>query len=318
MPSPITTAAPMTAARSTLGCGRASTTNATIVTSPSAGIAYARAPSHLAAVSTTASTIVTFAPLTAVRCVSPLVWASTTRSAGMRRSSPTTTAGTRPRGSGASPFTADRRPARTSPASRWARSGSSTTTGGTVALKVATSRPTRAVGPRRPVTCTTVDGRSSLHPDPVAMTTTGLLVVHSSPRARMRTTTAGITSIGEAPGRPALRTARASPEILRSTLATARSAARSGTGPSDAVASPYAATAATAAAPSRPTAQNTAALRRGEEPPARPTPIPRPIAPRIARPPTTPGRAASGTTGIPKPASHAPAAAAASRRSAGR
>ena len=108
---------------------------------------------------------------------------------------------------------------------------------------------------------------------------------HCSPRARMRSTTAGTTSIGRRPGSAEpLRTGRASPVIRSSTVATARSAASPGTGPAAAPARPIVATAATAAATSRPTTPAAVTARQRDAPASRSSPSP--PAPRTARPPT--------------------------------
>ena len=84
----------MTAARSTDGSGRATSTNPTTQSAPTTSSPRARTPAQRARSSTEASTSVRLVPDTAVRCVSPAVRKSSVTSVGSRSSSPVTNAGT--------------------------------------------------------------------------------------------------------------------------------------------------------------------------------------------------------------------------------
>ena len=104
---------PMAAARTTLGSGRASSTNPATDTRPSTTRTRRGAPSDRASTSTTASTIVRFVPDTASRWVRPLRRNSSCTSSEIRWSSPSTSAGTSADGSRPVWATACRTPART-------------------------------------------------------------------------------------------------------------------------------------------------------------------------------------------------------------
>ena len=127
-PSDSSATEPIAAARTTLGSGRASTTNPTTPSTPTAVRPRARTPSPRATRSRNPTTSVRFVPDTAVRWVSPQVRNASTTSGDMRRSSPTTSAGTRARASGL-PRTASRMPRRTASAPASAPSGDSITVG---------------------------------------------------------------------------------------------------------------------------------------------------------------------------------------------
>lgn len=110
---------PMSAARSTLGSGRARTTKPSTAPTPRTGSARPRTPAYRSTSSAAPSRIVMFVPLTAVRWVSSVVLKSSVRSGGMAVVSPMTSPGRSPRGSGASPAQARRRRSRMSLAQRW-------------------------------------------------------------------------------------------------------------------------------------------------------------------------------------------------------
>ena len=118
MPSSATE--PIAAARSTLGSGRASSTNPATPSTPTTSRPRARTPAQRATTSRKPTTSVRLVPETAARWVSPQVRKSSTTSSDICWSSPTTRAGTSARESGGAPATAARIPARTRAAPRTA------------------------------------------------------------------------------------------------------------------------------------------------------------------------------------------------------
>ena len=108
--------APITAALSTLGDGRASSTNP--ANASPAATAEVRGPTLSARSSsrTAPVTIATFVPLTAVRCDRPAVVKSAAISASRPLTSPSTRPGSSPRGPSGSTAAASRRPSRIRPA----------------------------------------------------------------------------------------------------------------------------------------------------------------------------------------------------------
>ena len=145
---------PIAAARSTLGCGRASTTNTTTITSPTTVKPRARTPSSLASGRTKARSSVRLVPDTADKCVSPVTLKSSTRSGGRADSSPMTSAGTSPRTASGSPATDSRRPARTRSAARSHHAGSSNALGAALADSIAATSDPPSTAPRRPLAST--------------------------------------------------------------------------------------------------------------------------------------------------------------------
>ena len=134
---------PITAARSTLGLGRARTTN------PISEIALdstrSRIPNRVqrSRPTTAATTIARLAPLTAVRCVRPAARKLAVSDGGIWPVSPSTRPGNNPLSLGDSPDTARRSPARTRPAQRWIAEGWPTTTGGPRISRTAARSPCR-------------------------------------------------------------------------------------------------------------------------------------------------------------------------------
>ncbi len=112
-PSAATPTAPIAAARTTLGSGRASSTKATIESAPSTQSPRRRMPTARPTAITTASTIVRLVPETAMRWVSPLRRKSSSTLSLTRPSSPSTRAGTSASGSSPTGVTAWRTPSRT-------------------------------------------------------------------------------------------------------------------------------------------------------------------------------------------------------------
>jgi hypothetical protein len=191
--SPARPTSPIAAARRTLGSGRASTTNPNAHKTPSAGTPHDRRPAQRARPRTNASTMVKFAPDTAVRCERPAVRKSSTTWSGMPDTSPTTRAGTRPRSASGSPATADRSPVRSRLAPRSSQPGGSTSSGGDRAASTATSRSPGDVSASRPTVRTTAPGRTSIQAtDPVR--TTGAFSRVVVPRATTRTVVASTTT----------------------------------------------------------------------------------------------------------------------------
>ena len=94
--------APITAARSTDGSGRASSTNPSSTSPAATSRARRPRPTPRAAASAMMQTIVTLVPLTAARCVRPVARMASPRSAGCSLVSPSTRPGSSPRGSAGS------------------------------------------------------------------------------------------------------------------------------------------------------------------------------------------------------------------------
>ena len=83
--SPMRPIAPIAAARTTLGSGRASTTNPASARRASTGRAHRGMPSSMHSPRTSPMTTATLLPLTAVRCVMPVARMASVRSGGVRR-----------------------------------------------------------------------------------------------------------------------------------------------------------------------------------------------------------------------------------------
>lgn len=133
---------PMTAARRTLGDGRASTTKATRASAETG--ARQRSPTRSQPHRTRAAARMkaTFVPLTATMCVSPVAWKSSFRPGSRPLVSPSTRPGSSPRSSAGSGPAASRRPERSRPATRCTPSGAPVVLGGPrVESRAATSSP---------------------------------------------------------------------------------------------------------------------------------------------------------------------------------
>ena len=102
--------APMAAARTTLGSGRARTTNPARATRARTGRARLGMPSSTHRPRTSPVTTATLLPLTAVRCVIPVARIASVRSAGVRLVSPMTRPGSNPRASAGAESTDARKP----------------------------------------------------------------------------------------------------------------------------------------------------------------------------------------------------------------
>lgn len=255
--------APQAAARSTLGSGRHTTTNASVRAAPHRAVARSERPSRGASPRRSAccarpggpmsrnSTTVRFDPETASRWSRSVALNASCRSGGTREVSPTTSPGNRARASGASPSVASRSPARSRPASRWAESGPPVTPGGVspVGRSSATARSPSRAGASRATTATRVEGSSRAHPACPASTRTGVSARVLAPSGPVtRVTTASSTTTG---GPLPLRAVLGSEPMVSSARTRACSRASPATGPARASASWRPATPAPAAADSR-------------------------------------------------------------------
>ncbi len=150
--SPIRPIAPITAARTTLGSGRASTTNPARPTRASTGRSRRGTPTRTHSPRTSPVTTATLLPLTAVRWVIPVARMAAVRSGGVRLVSPMTRPGSSPLGSAGAWSTDARRPLRSRSAAAATAPGGASTSGGPLTDKVATRSSARSVGPSRPRT----------------------------------------------------------------------------------------------------------------------------------------------------------------------
>lgn len=131
--------APMAAARTTLGLGRASTTNPTRTTAATSACTRRSTARRRRGRRTPARTIATFAPDTAVRCASPADRKSSSSTGSMVVVSPTTSPGSSPAAAGSSTRCAESRSApRRLPAVCWRGPAPPTGVGDPRALSTAT------------------------------------------------------------------------------------------------------------------------------------------------------------------------------------
>ena len=225
--SAISVIAPIAAARTTLGPGRASTTKPASPRPATSTCTPGRTPRRRSGHRMPVSTIATFAPETAVRWESPALRKSAVRSGSIARVSPTTRPGSSPAGRSSSVRAAEAvRPSRRTPAARWIGPGPPSTEGGPRAERTATtSLPVR--GSETPARTWTVwPGARSCQPAAGAKSSTAAssrCVVLPSTRAE--TVASAITRGPAAPD-----TTRGSPCRVRvtSTPRPASAAARSG------------------------------------------------------------------------------------------
>ena len=142
--------APIAAARTTLGSGRASTTKPASASPASTGRSRRGSPRTAPSPRTIPTTTATFEPLTAVRCVIPVARIAAVRSSGVRLVSPMTRPGSRPRASAGASSTAARRPARSRSAPAATAPGGATTWGMPATASTATRSSPGSAGPSRP------------------------------------------------------------------------------------------------------------------------------------------------------------------------
>lgn len=289
--------APQAAARSTLGSGRHTTTNARVSAVPHRAVARRDSPRRGARPPRSArcaaagapmsrnSTTVRLDPDTAKRCSRSVARNASSRSGGTREVSPTTSPGSRARASGASPSVASRSPARSLPAARWTVPGPPVTLGGVspAGRSSATARSPDRPGASRATTATRVDGWSRAHCGCPASTRTGVSTRVCAPSGPVtRSSTASRTTTG---GPLPLRAVRGSEPMVSSARTRAWSLASPRTGPARASARWRPATPAPAAAQSR-TAAPAVPIRHsdcGRRQPARSSsPAPRTAAPAPA------------------------------------
>ncbi|KOY57336.1 hypothetical protein ADK59_13840 [Streptomyces sp. XY332] len=310
---------PQAAARSTLGSGRHTTTNASVSAVPHRAVARRDSPRRGASPPRSArcaaaagpmsrnSTTVRLDPDTASRCSRSVERNAASRSGGTREVSPTTSPGSRALASGASPSVASRSPARSLAASRWTVPGPPVTRGGVspAGRSSATARSPPRPGASRATTETRAEGCSRAHCGCPASTRTGVSTRVCFPSGPVtRVTTASRTTTG---GPLPLRAVRGSEPTVSSARTRACSPASPTTGPARASARWRPATPAPAAAQSR-TAAAAVPTRHsdsGRRHPARSSsPAPRTASPAPAavqpggasRAPAAPAQAASAGT----------------------
>jgi len=297
------------AARSTLGCGRASTTNPTTATNPMTPAARRDRPRPRTTPITTPATIARLAPDTAVRWLSPERRKSSTRSSGIRVVSPTARAGTSPRAAGSRPATACRRSARSPDATDWTADSAEITVGGPRGLSTAAVPSSRLGGASRPVARIRWLGTRAAHGSVAGARISTGSRTRVCPSVRLSSSTlAGTRTIGRLVAGPSRRgcTRAGSPVITSSSVTDCRSRASSRTGPCSMVAIRAAAATATAA----PATQTAATVIRVAEPRCHPanTLIPaNTAASAVARP--------APITGASQPTAHPNALGSTSRRS---
>ena len=289
-PSDSSATDPIAAARTTLGSGRASSTNPPTPRIPTTVRARPRTPRPRATTSRKPTTSVRLVPDTAARWVSPHVRKSSTTVGLISRSSPTTRAGTSARASGPLPETASRMPARTASATPNGPAGGARTSGRADPDSRAATLGS-SDGPSRPRAATT-EPSSRCAQVSSASTTTGARVAKTRPRPVTWRTASRTTT--KSPCRPSLVTGS---EVTRaSSRTTARCSASRATGPVELASARTSAHPATA----EPTSRHASASRTG--------------LPRLAAAPTA-ARAAASSAAASQPgtsrASSPPAQAAA-------
>lgn len=203
--------APQAAARSTLGSGRQTTTNARVRAAPHRAVARSESPrrgarpprsarcARAGAPMSRKSTTVRLDPETASRCSRSVARNASFRSGSTREVSPTTRPGSRALASGASPSVTSRSPARSRPAILCSASGPPVTRGGVSAAgrSRATARSPARAGPSRATTSTRVEGCSRAHPGCPARTRTGVETRVRAPSGPVTpVTTASSTTAG--------------------------------------------------------------------------------------------------------------------------
>ena len=164
-PSAMSTTPAMTAARTTLGDGRASTTNPTTLTPLSTAASRGSARILRRSQSTAPLRIARFAPDTASRWVRPAARKSASTSAVRALVSPTARPGNKPADAGGNAAVAAcRSPSRSPPAATCHHGGAATSRGGPRTRRTATVRSDRPAGASRPSAVTACPGSSSAHP----------------------------------------------------------------------------------------------------------------------------------------------------------
>ena len=219
----------MTAARRTLGSGRARTTNPASSTAATTGRHRRRIPTTRHSPIPAASTTATLLPDTADRCVMPVASIASVREAGVRLVSPMTRAGSNPRGSGGSAATACRRPPRTLSAIAATWPASRRRSGLPRGLRTATTSSPGSAASSRPVVRTVSCHRTSFH-EASPKTSTGVWTRLRSPRPATSRTSRRTSTSSVLVG-PVVITTRGSVITTASTVTVARSRVSSGTSP---------------------------------------------------------------------------------------
>ena len=294
--------APMAAARTTLGLGRARITNPISARTATAACTRRSTARRRRGRRTPARTIATFAPDTAVRCASPARRKSSSSTGSMAVVSPTTRPGSSPAGAGSSTRRADSRSAsRSPPAVACSTPGRPTGVGDPRAESTATSCSPGRGGETSTRTWTCCPGRSRRQSAAGPNRTTGSRMRYVVSRSVRRSAVASRTARGAPPPGTTCESPSSSSttETVRPPSATALS------GDSSRAALRTAAVPAVTATPaSRARTRAVLALRPRAMTPAR-THVARPVQPSVD------GAARGATSVVP----HTPAAAGTSRAS---
>ncbi len=222
----------MAAARNTLGDGRASTTNASSTATATTGRARSPIRSQPHSTSAAASTIATLVPLTATRCVRPVVLKSSRSRGSSLLVSPSTSPGSSPRSSEGSGPAASCRPTRSRPAARCRGDAPDSTTGGPRAESSAATSSDGAAVVTRPSTRTRWLGSRPSQPRSEVNTSTGCRRWTSRPATRSRSTRSrATTSSWNARTSPFGGTTRGSSSSTPSAVTDAARAAACASGP---------------------------------------------------------------------------------------
>ena len=179
--------AAISAARSTLGEGRATSTKATSTTAPASAHAHGRSRARRSTSSVAPTTMEQLVPLTATRWVSPATRNRSTSTGSRPAVSPSTSPGSRPRSCGGRGAAAARNRARTVPAARCHHGGWPSRAGGRRANSVTPVAPRSDAGRRLPSTSTRWPGSTVDQPRAGPSTSTGTDTAQRVPPALTRT-----------------------------------------------------------------------------------------------------------------------------------
>ncbi len=219
----------MTAARSTLGSGRARTTKPASRRPATTGRQRRRMPRTRHNPIPAARTTATLLPDTADRWVMPVASIASVSDAGVRLVSPITRAGRSPRASAGSAATARRRPARTCSAAAATHPASCSRVGGPRGLRTATTSSPPSATSSRPVVRTISCQRTAFQ-EASPKTSTGVRARLCCPRPDTDRTSSRTSTISVDVG-PVVATTRGSVVTTASSVTVARSCARRGTSP---------------------------------------------------------------------------------------
>ena len=220
------TTPPITAARSTLGDGRASTTKPSSAAALSTAATRGSARSSRSSPSTVPATITRLLPDTAVKWLRPAARKSSRTSPGRSRTSPTASPGSNPAGPSGSTAAAARRPSRNAPAPVCHHGAGPTSCGAPRTRRTATVRSARVAGASKPSAPTSCPGRSADQPAAGAISSTRPPPVHRRPPVSAARSVAG-TRTCAAPGRPTASPERRACGSSRTTTVRVAAAPRS-------------------------------------------------------------------------------------------